>query len=125
MASVRSPDPDAARERALLHPADADAARAHGAALLAAERLPEAIGERQRALRLDHEDAQARHFLGLAWLAAGEPEKALQSFAQLDGVEAEVARAEAMLARPRSDPDYVRHLFDQFARDYDVRMLET
>jgi predicted TPR repeat methyltransferase len=125
MASARSPDLDAARERALLHPADADAALAHGAVLLAAERLPEAIGELQRALRLDHESVEARRLLGLAWLAAGEPEKALQAFARLDGVDEEVARAEAMRDRSRSDPDYVRHLFDQFSRDYDLRMLET
>ncbi len=117
------PDLAAAREAALLHPTDPQAALAHGTALLAAERLPEAIGELQRALRLDHESVAARHALGLAWLAAGEPEKALESLRRLDGVEAETAAAHAMLARPRSDPDYVRHLFDQFARDYDARML--
>ena len=61
-----------AREAALLHPGDARHALAHGEALLKAGRLPEAIGELQRALRLDHESAQARHALGRAWLAAGE-----------------------------------------------------
>jgi predicted TPR repeat methyltransferase len=35
------------------------------------------------------------------------------------------ARAEAIRAAPRSDPGYVRHLFDQFAADYDTRMLDS
>jgi predicted TPR repeat methyltransferase len=34
-----------------------------------------------------------------------------------------IADAEAALTRPRSDSRYVRHLFDQFAPDYDARML--
>src|SRR6185312_5840841 len=33
-----------------------------------------------------------------------------------------IAQARAMLAAPRSDAGYVRHLFDQFAADYDSRM---
>jgi predicted TPR repeat methyltransferase len=112
-----------AREAALLHPGDSRRALAHGEALLDAGRLPEAIGELQRALRLDHESAEARLALGRAWLAAGEGEKALDAFARLSGVDDEVARARAMLARPRSDAGYVRHLFDQFASDYDTRMI--
>jgi len=117
-----APSLEAAREAALLHPGDAGRALDHGEALLAAGRLPEAIGELQRALRLDHENAEARHALGRAWLAAGEPEKALQALASLSGVDDEVAQARAMLAAPRSDAGYVRHLFDQFAADYDQRM---
>jgi predicted TPR repeat methyltransferase len=31
--------------------------------------------------------------------------------------------AETALAQPRSDPRYVRHLFDQFSADYETRML--
>src|SRR6185312_5146636 len=120
MASARSLD--SAREEALLHPGDAGRALDHGEALLQAGRLPEAIGELQRALRLDHESAEARHALGLAWLQAGEPEKALQALEQLSGVDGEIAQARAMLAAPRSDAGYVRHLFDQFAADYDSRM---
>ena len=112
-----------AREAALLHPGDAHRALAHGEALLEAGRLPEAIGELQRALRLDHESADARLALGRAWLAAGEGEKALDAFSRLSGVDDEVAKARAMLAQPRSDAGYVRHLFDQFATDYDVRMI--
>jgi predicted TPR repeat methyltransferase len=34
------------------------------------------------------------------------------------------ARAGAIKAAPRSDPGYVRHLFDQFSSDYDARMRE-
>ncbi|HEX4293761.1 MAG TPA: methyltransferase domain-containing protein [Rhizomicrobium sp.] len=112
-----------AREAALLRPDIAELALSHGEALLEAGRLPEAIGELQRALRLDHEYADARLALGRAWLAAGEPQKALQAFARLDGADALIASARAMLARPRSDAGYVRHLFDQFAADYDARMI--
>lgn len=112
-----------AREAALLRPDIAELALAHGEALLEAGRLPDAIGEFQRALRLDHEYADARLALGRAWLAAGEPQKALQAFARLDGADALIASARAMLARPRSDAGYVRHLFDQFAADYDARMI--
>jgi predicted TPR repeat methyltransferase len=118
-----APSVDAAREAALLHPGDAGRALAHGEALLAAGRLPEAIGELQRALRLDHENAQARLALGRAWLEAGEAEKALDAFSRLDGADADMDAARAMLARPRSDAGYVRHLFDQFASDYDARMI--
>jgi len=114
---------DEAREAALLRPDIAQLALAHGEALLTAGRLPDAIGEFQRALRLDHEYADARLALGRAWLAAGEPEKALQEFARLQDMDAEIAQARAMLARPRSDAGYVRHLFDQFAADYDARMI--
>jgi predicted TPR repeat methyltransferase len=112
-----------AREAALLHPGSAIHALAHGEALLEAGRLPEAIGELQRALRLDYESADARLALGRAWLAAGEGEKALDAFSRLSGVDDDVAKARAMLAQPRSDAGYVRHLFDQFATDYDTRMI--
>lgn len=121
MANARSLDK--AREAARLNAGDAQAALAHGEALRAACRLPEAIAEFHRALRLDHASAEARYGLGLAWLDAGEPDKALEAFARLSGVEDEVARAEAMRAQPRSDAGYVRHLFDQFAADYDQRMI--
>jgi predicted TPR repeat methyltransferase len=121
MANARSLEE--AREAALLRPDLAELALALGQALLGAGRLPDAIGEFQRALRLDHEYGDARLALGRAWLAAGEPEKALQAFARLDGADVESAAARAMLARPRSDAGYVRHLFDQFAADYDARMI--
>ena len=120
MASARSLEE--AREAALLHPGDPGRALDHGEALLEAGRLPDAIAEFQRALRLDHASADARHALGRAWLAAGEPEKALEALKYLSGVDDETARAQAMLVAPRSDAGYVRHLFDQFAADYDQRM---
>ncbi|HWA04415.1 MAG TPA: methyltransferase domain-containing protein [Rhizomicrobium sp.] len=117
----------AAREAAALAPSDARLALAHGLALLEAERIAEAIAELQRALRLDYGLADARLALGRAWLEAGEPDRALEALSRLeeDGeVSAQIARAHAMKAQRRSDPGYVRHLFDQFAGDYDRRMIE-
>ncbi len=117
-----------ARETAGLYPDIAEAALAYGAVLLASENLPDAIGELQRALRLDSEDTAARYLLGCAWLEAGEPDQALAAFSLLAAEEmpdlpGKIAEAEAMRARPRSDAGYVRHLFDQFSGDYDERML--
>lgn len=88
-----------------------------------------AIGEFQRALRLDPALTQARFLLGNAWLAAGEAEKALEAFDAIAKGDAppelaeRIAEARAMRSRPRSDPRYVRHLFDEFSADYDARML--
>jgi predicted TPR repeat methyltransferase len=39
------------------------------------------------------------------------------------GLAHDIARAHAIKAAARSDPGYVRHLFDQFSADYDSRML--
>lgn len=117
-----------ARQAAARDPRDAGVALAFGRALLAAERLPEAIAELQRALRLDYRAADARFALGCAWLAAGEADKALEEFDHLeedDEVAPKIALARAMKAQPRSDAAYVRHLFDQFAPDYDQRMIGT
>lgn len=118
-----------ARETAMLHPGIAVAQAALGEALLAAEALPAAIAEFQRALRLDPDLAEARHGLGRAWLQAGEAQKALEVFSALTAEDApdlplHIAAAETMLNLPRSDAGYVRHLFDQFAGDYDQRMLQ-
>ncbi len=117
-----------ARETAQLNPGAAPAMLALGEALRAAGHLPAAIGEYQRALRLDPGLEAAHIGLGSAWLDAGEGEKALESW---HGLRAEdwpqlaqkIADAEASLRQPRSDARYVRHLFDQFAPDYDSRML--
>lgn len=101
-------------------------ALAHGQALLAAERLPDAIAELQRALRLDYTLADARFALGCAWLEAGEPDKALEAFDHLEEdaeTAPKIAQARAMKMQARSDAGYVRHLFDQFATDYDSRMI--
>ena len=126
--SGRQPDALAlARELSSLHPELALAASSLGDALRASRYLPAAIAEYQRALRLDHALAEARFGLGAAWLAAGEPDRALAELAELAGDEIEglsgmIAEAEAMKQRPRADAGYVRHLFDQFAGDYDARM---
>ncbi len=117
-----------ARETALTNPDAAPAALALGEALLANAHLPTAIGEFQRALRLDPHLDEARAKLGAAWLEAGEPEKALDAWrpiahSTVPALAAGIAEAERMLAAPRSDPRYVRHLFDQFSQDYDARML--
>lgn len=119
-----------AREASVLYPGIAAMSVALGEALLAVGHLPAAIGEFQRALRLDPNFAAARYQLGCAWLAAGEAQKALDAFAETpaeaspDDLAGKIAEAEAARARPRSDPRYIRHLFDQFSAEYDARMLE-
>ncbi len=115
----------AARDAALLNPDAAVVLVALGEALLAAENLPAAIAELQRALRVNPDMERARYLTGLAWLQAGEAEKALEIFRTLCETDAgaDIARAEAMLLSARSDAGYVRHLFDQFSTDYDARML--
>lgn len=117
-----------AREAVSLNPDLPEVLVALGEALLAAENLPAAIAELQRALRADPDHARARYLTGRAWLEAGEADKALEIFRALDAgvapdLEGAIARAEAIKAAARSDPGYVRHLFDQFSADYDDRML--
>ena len=113
-----------ARETVSLNPGAAVAVLALGEALLAVEALPTAIAELQRALRLDPGLARARELIARAWLAAGEADKTLENLRALDDPPAVlVAAAEAIKTSPRSDPGYVRHLFDQFSADYDSRML--
>jgi predicted TPR repeat methyltransferase len=126
-------EPDAAlgtaRETALMFPGIAAVAAGLGEALLRAGKLPVAIAEFQRALRIDPQLAEGRFLLGCAWLEAGEPEKALQAFHQIPADAAppdlpeKIAEAERMRALSRSNARYVRHLFDQFATDYDARMI--
>ena len=115
-----------AREAVSLNPGLPAVLVALGRALLAAENLPAAIAELQRALRLDPGHDEARFLTGRAWAEAGEVEKALAVFAALDpgtpGLEEWRAKLDAMQAAKRSDPGYVRHLFDQFSADYDRRM---
>jgi len=110
-----------AREAAMLFPTVASVITRLGVALLMASQLPTAIAELQRALRLDPENGEARNFLAVAWLSAGEADKALET--GLDD-ETLIAQAQEMKAAPRSAANYVRHLFDQFAADYDLRMRE-
>jgi predicted TPR repeat methyltransferase len=119
----------AARETALMFPGIAAVALSLGEALLRAGHIPIAIAEFQRALRIDPQLAEARFLLGCAWLEAGEPDKALQAFHEIPAEAAppelrdKFAEAEQMRALARSNARYVRHLFDQFATDYDARML--
>jgi predicted TPR repeat methyltransferase len=62
--------------------------------------------------------------IALAWLKAGEADKALEQLQALDDPPAGmIAACEAIKCAPRSDPGYVRHLFDQFSADYDQRMI--
>ena len=115
-----------ARETAMLNPSVATAAVSLGEALRVAGTLPTAIGEFQRALRIDPSLDEARFGLGRAWLDAGEAEKALEAFAQIASASEElqtaIAQAEAARGQARSDARYVRNLFDQFSIDYDARM---
>jgi predicted TPR repeat methyltransferase len=113
-----------AREAVSLNPNVAPAVLVLGEALLAADLLPTAIAELQRTLRLDPRLERARQLVAAAWLKAGEADKALEALRELDDPPAEmVAAAEAIKAAPRSDPGYVRHLFDQFSAEYDDRMI--
>lgn len=118
-----------ARETALLNPDAAIGALCLGETLLVSGKLAAAIGEFHRALRLDPHSARARLLLGESWLAAGEAEKALDALRAVPEndappeLPARIAEAQAMRARPRSDPRYVRHLFDEFSTSYDERML--
>lgn len=115
---------DEARETVSLNPNVAVAVLALGEALLAAEALPTAIAELQRALRIDPALDRARLLIATAWLAAGEADKALEELHQLDDPPAElVVQAQGIKQAQRSDPGYVRHLFDQFSADYDARMI--
>lgn len=113
-----------AREAVALNPQVAVAVLALGQALLAADLLPTAIAELQRALRLDPNLTEARRLIAEAWLKAGEADKALEALNELDDPPpAMMAAAEAIKSASRSDPGYVRHLFDQFSADYDTRMI--
>jgi predicted TPR repeat methyltransferase len=113
-----------AREAVSLNPQMAMAVLALGEALLAADALPTAIAELQRVLRLDPGLVRARELIALAWLKAGEADKALEHLRNLENPPAGmIAACEAIKSASRSDPGYVRHLFDQFSADYDQRMI--
>jgi predicted TPR repeat methyltransferase len=103
---------------------------AAGDALMAAGDLPAAIHQLQRALALDPGSDAANYALGCAWLQAGEAERAIANLSKLSASPNWAARAgdkiaegQAMARANRSPAPYVRHLFDQFAPDYDKRML--
>lgn len=116
-----------AREAASLYPQVAPVLVALGEALLVAQQLPTAIAEFQRALRLDPDNERARLLTAQAWLEAGEAAKALEMLDTLEATPESDSlrqRAAAINQADRSDPGYVRHLFDQFSADYDTRMRE-
>jgi predicted TPR repeat methyltransferase len=103
---------------------------AAGDALTAAGDLPAAINQLQRAVELDPASHAANYALGRAWLQAGEAEWAIAILSKLSAsaewaarAGERIAEAEAMARADRSPAPYVRHLFDQFAPDYDTRML--
>jgi predicted TPR repeat methyltransferase len=109
----------------------ARAAVALGKKLMAAD-VPSAIAQFQHAVSLDPHSGSARYALGCAWLEAGDAERAAEIFSQLSEshprfaarAAGKIAQAEAMQQENRLPASYVRHLFDQFATDYDRRMVE-
>jgi predicted TPR repeat methyltransferase len=121
---------DVLREANLLSPDTAEVVLALGEGLAAADALPAAIGELQRAARLAPDDGRPRWQMALLWLKAGEPDKAeaegeaarALGGADSDGLAGLRAEAERMRSAARADPGYVRQLFNQFAADYDTRM---
>ncbi len=121
---------DTLREASLLSPNTAEVVLAFGEALAAAGALPTAIAEFQRAARLVPNDGRPHWQIARLWLDAGEPDKAEASAdvaQQLGGADdGAISKlrldAQNMREAPRADAGYVRHLFDQFAADYDVRM---
>ena len=128
-ACIASSDPEralaTARELALANPHLSEVATVLGEALAASQLLPAAIAEFQRALRLNPDAEAARLDLARTWLDAGEPDKADEVLSWI-GHNPDAAglreRGLHMRTQPRSDAGYVRHLFDQFSADYDVRM---
>lgn len=120
----------AAREASFLWPNVAEVALALGEALAAAGALPTAIAEFQRAARLAPKDGRPHWQIARLWLVVGEPDKAEAAAEAAEGLGGASADAIAALREDaarmrtaaRSDAGYVRHLFDQFAADYDTRM---
>jgi len=118
------------REASLLSPNTMEVVLALGEALAAAGALPTAISEFQRAARLAPDDGRPPWQIARLWLDAGEPDKAEEAAAQAErlGGAGKAALAElrsaaqTMREAKRAAPGYVRHLFDQFAADYDQRM---
>ena len=100
-----------------------------GQKLMAEGHVPAAIAKFEHAVRLDPALAAARHALGLAWLEAGEPDRAIDVLSTLAATPFaataadKLAAARAMKDLGRSPPGYVRHLFDQFSARYEGVML--
>ncbi|MEQ1866838.1 MAG: methyltransferase domain-containing protein [Micropepsaceae bacterium] len=121
---------DVLREASMLSPNTAEVVLASGEALAAAGSLPTAIAEFQRAVRLAPDDGRPHWRIAQLWLSAGEADKAevsAKTALEMGGVDGEAAErlvdeARRMREALRADAGYVRHLFDQFAADYDQRM---
>jgi predicted TPR repeat methyltransferase len=121
---------EALREASLLSPNTPEVVLAFGEALAASGALPTAIAEFQRAARLSPGDGRPHWQIAQLWLAAGEADKAetaAEVAVSLGGIDEQAvdalrAAAERMRRAARADAGYVRHLFDQFAADYDTRM---
>lgn len=115
-----------AKETVLLFPEEAETHICLGEMFRRTEQLPEAISEFRLALEKDPDNSDVQFLIGCAWLDAGEPQRALAHFAEstpgTSGLLAKAAKAEQMLAAPRADPAYIRHLFNHFSADYDVHM---
>jgi predicted TPR repeat methyltransferase len=121
---------DALREAGHMSPNTPELLLAFGEALAATGALPAAIGELQRASRLAPDDGRPHLAIARLWLEAGEAEKCLQSLeaaiavgnVSAADVDAVRHRAADIRSRARADAGYVKHLFNQFAGDYDTRM---
>jgi predicted TPR repeat methyltransferase len=121
---------DVLREASLLSPNTAEVVLASGEALAAAGSLPTAIAEFQRAVRLAPDDGRPHWRIAQLWLSAGEADKAEEAAGvalTMGGIDGEAVvrlrdEAQKMRGAHRADAGYVRHLFDQFAADYDERM---
>jgi predicted TPR repeat methyltransferase len=116
-------------EASLIAPNVPEILLALGEAFLVSNNLPGAIGEFQRVARLAPDDPRPRWRIAQLWLEAGEPDKAEAEADVAAGLGADAgeiatlrARAHEIRGATRADAGYVRHLFDQFAADYDVRM---
>jgi predicted TPR repeat methyltransferase len=118
------------REAGHLSPNTPELLLSYGEALAAAGALPAAIGEFQRAARLAPQDERAHLAMARLWLEAGEADKALEALdaaCALGDVPDDTAddirqRAAGIATGTRADAGYVKHLFNQFAADYDTRM---
>ena len=83
-------------------------------------------------LRLRPDDGTRHLAIAALWLEAGEPDRADDALTEalamgaIDDNSAARHRAEAQTLRqaPRAAAGYVRHLFNQFAADYDTRMQQ-
>lgn len=123
---------DALREAGHLSPNTPELLLAFGEALAATGALPAAIGELQRAARLAPDDGRPHLAIARLWLEAGEADKSLEFLAvalalgNISDADVETVRQGAARIRSgtRADAGYVKHLFNQFAADYDTRMQE-